>query len=90
MSQVGSIALIKMPAPTPDASLATGEIDVCVSALEEKRAITVGYAAIGVTRGVADVICLGLDDAAARRAFGQYPHEQFADEKTRELDGIDG
>jgi len=32
----------------------------------------------------------GLDDAAARRAFGQYPHEQFADEKTSELGGIDG
>jgi hypothetical protein len=49
-----------------------------------------GHPAVGVTPGVADVICLGLDDAAARRAFGQYPHEQFADEKTSELGGIDG
>jgi hypothetical protein len=43
-----------------------------------------------VARGVADVIGLGLDDATARHAFGQYTHEQFADETTSELDGIDG
>ena len=33
----------------------------------------------------ADAVYLGLDDAAARHAFGQYPHEHFADEKTSEL-----
>jgi len=55
-----------------------------------KAPIARGHAAIGVTRGVADVICLGLDDAAAGRAFGQYSHEPFADEKTGELSGIGG
>ena len=45
---------------------------------------------IGVTRGVADVIRLGLDNAAGRYAFGQRSHEHFADEKTSELGGIDG
>jgi hypothetical protein len=60
-----------------------------VSALEEKRLIARGDAAIRVTRGVADGICLGLDDTAARHAFGQFPDEHFADEKTSQLDGID-
>ena len=69
---------------------AIGEIDIGVPALEEKRPIARGDAAIGVTRGVADAIGLGLDDAAARHAFGQYPHEHFADEKTSELGGVDG
>src|SRR5208282_5017244 len=69
---------------------AIGEIDICVPALEEKRAIARGDAAVGVTGGVADAVCLGLDDAAARRAFGQNPHQHFADEKTRKLSGIDG
>src|SRR5208282_2879844 len=69
---------------------AVGEIDICVPALEEKRPIARGHAAIGVTRGVADAIRLGLDNAAARYAFGQHPHEDFADEKTSELSGIDG
>ena len=48
------------------------------------RAIARGHAAIGVTRGVADAVCLGLDDGAARHAFGQSPHEHLADEKTSE------
>ena len=43
-----------------------------------------------MTRGVADDVRLGLDDTAARHAFGQRPHEHFADEKTSELGGIDG
>ena len=42
-----------------------------------------------MTRGVADRVCLGLDDTAAGHAFGQYPNERFADEKTSELGGID-
>ncbi len=50
---------------------AMGEIYICVPALEEKSPIARGNAAIGVTRGVADAVCLGLDDAAARHAFGQ-------------------
>jgi hypothetical protein len=61
-----------------------------VPALKEKRPIAWGDAAIGVTRGVVDAVCLGLDDAAARHAFSKYPHEYFADEKTSELGGIDG
>src|SRR5277367_955560 len=69
---------------------AVGQIDIRVSALEEERPIARGYAAIGVTRGIADAICLGLNDAAGRHAFRQHPHEHFADEKTSELDGIDG
>jgi len=52
--------------------------------------MTRGDAAISVTRGIADPICFGLDDAAAHRVFGQYPHELLADEKTSELASIDG
>src|SRR6185437_16824646 len=63
---------------------AIGEIDISVSALEEKRAIARGHAAIGVTRGVADDIGLGLHDAAARRAFGPCPHDELAQKKTGE------
>ena len=69
---------------------AIGEIDIRVAALKEKRPIARGHAAIGVTCEVADGICLGLDDAAARHAFAQYPDEQFANEKTSKLGGIDG
>jgi hypothetical protein len=43
-----------------------------------------------VTRGITDGICLSLDDAAVRYAFGQVPHKHFADEKTSELGGVDG
>ena len=68
---------------------AIGKVDICVPALEEERLIARGDATIGVTRGVADGICLGLDDAAARHTFGQLPHEHLADEKTSELRGID-
>jgi len=69
---------------------AIGEINICVPAFEEKRPIAWGDAAVGVTRGVPDAVCLGLDDAAARHAFGQCPHEHFADEKASELSGIGG
>jgi hypothetical protein len=42
-----------------------------------------------VPRGVADDICLGLDDAAAGEAFGHLPHKYLADEITSERDRID-
>src|SRR5271170_6910035 len=38
---------------------AKSEIDICVPALEEECTIALGDAAIGMTRGVADSICLG-------------------------------
>ena len=59
-------------------------------ALEEKRPIAWGDAAIGVTREVTDAIRLGLDDASTHHPFSLRPHEHFADEKTSELGGIDG
>jgi hypothetical protein len=58
--------------------------------LEEKRPIACGDATTGMTRRVADAICLGFDDAAARHTSGQYPHEHFADEKASELVSFDG
>jgi hypothetical protein len=45
--------------------------------------------AVGVSRGVADDIRLGLDDAAAGDAFGHLPHQYLADEITSERDRID-
>ena len=66
------------------------EIDIGVSALEEKRPVARGHAAPGVPGGVADVIRLGLDDTAAHDASGQHAPEHLADQKTREPDGIDG
>ena len=57
-------------------------------AFEEKRLIARGLTAIGVTCGVADGICLGLDDTASHHAFGQFSHDDFSDEKTSELRGI--
>ena len=64
---VGSIALIRTPAPMPSRLArdveherdAIGEIDIGVPALEEKRAVARGDAAIGVTRGIADPVGLG-------------------------------
>ena len=58
-------------------------------ALEKERPITRRHPAVGVPRGVADDICLGLDDAAASDAFGHLPHQYLADEITRERDRID-
>jgi hypothetical protein len=69
---------------------AVGEINISVPVREEKCPVARGHAAIGVTGGVADRIGLGLDDAAMHDAFSLCPHEYFADEKTREFDGIDG
>ena len=57
--------------------------------VREKCPIAWGDAAKGVSRGVADGIRLGLDDAPARPAFRERPHEHFPDEKTSELAGID-
>ena len=57
-------------------------------ALEEKRVIARSDAAIGVTRGVANGISLGLDDAPGRHAFGRFSHEHFTDEKPSELPGV--
>ena len=61
-----------------------------MSALEEKRPIARGHAAIGVPREVADDIGLGLDDAARPPPSFERPDEHLADEKARELGGIDG
>jgi hypothetical protein len=58
-------------------------------ALEKERPITRRHPAVGVPRGVADDICLGLDDAAAGEAFGHLPHKYLADEITSERDRID-
>jgi hypothetical protein len=58
-------------------------------ALEKERPITRRHPAVGVSRGVADNICLGLDDAAAGDAFGRLPHQHLADEITSERDCID-
>ena len=69
---------------------AIGEIDIGMPALEKKHPITRGDATIGMTRGVADDIGFGLDDAPGRHALGQHPHHDFADEKTSKLTGIDG
>jgi hypothetical protein len=68
---------------------AIGEGDICVPALEIKCPTVRGHAAVGVTRGIANDICFGLDDAAAGSAFRQFSHEHFADEKTSEPSGID-
>ena len=59
-------------------------------ALEEKRPIARGHAAVGVPGGVADAIRLGLDDAAAHDACGQHPPDHLADEETSEPGGING
>ncbi len=69
---------------------AISEIDVGVPAFEEQRAVARGDAPVGMAGGVADRISLRLDDAACRDTFGQLPHDHFAEEKTRELGGIDG
>ena len=58
-------------------------------ALEKERPITRRHPAVGVPRGVADDIRLGLDDAAAGDAFGHLPHQYLADEITSERDRID-
>ena len=68
---------------------AVSEINIRMSALEEQRAIARRHAPIGVPGGVADDIGLRLDNAAACRAFGQFPHQELADEKAGERGGVD-
>jgi len=58
-------------------------------ALEKERPITRRHPAVGVPRGVADDIRLGLDDAAAGDAFRHLPHQYLADEITSERDRVD-
>jgi len=58
-------------------------------ALEKERPITRRHPAIGVPRGVADDIRLGLDDAAAGGAFGHLPHQNLADQKASERDRLE-
>ena len=68
---------------------AVGEIDIGVATLEKERTIARRHAPIGVPGGVADDIGLGFDDATAGDAFGQFPHQQLANEKARERGRID-
>jgi hypothetical protein len=85
------------PSPNPrclarDVQHVCGAIDevyVAMPTLEKERTITRGHPAVGMPRGVADDIRLGLDDAAAGDAFGHLPHQYFADEITSERDRID-
>src|SRR5262249_27056989 len=58
-------------------------------ALEKQRPITRRHPAVGVPRGVADDIRLGLDDAAAGEAFRQLRHQYLAEEITSDRDRID-
>ena len=58
-------------------------------ALEKERPITRRHPAVGMPRGVADDIRLGLDDAAAGHTFGHLPHQYLADQITSERDRID-
>ncbi len=58
-------------------------------ALEKERPITRRHPAVGVPRGVADDIRLGLDNTAAGHALGSLPHQYLADEITSERDRID-
>ena len=60
-----------------------------MSTLEKERPITRRHPAVGVPRGVADDIGLGLDYAAAGNALGRLPHQYLADEITSERDRID-
>ncbi len=58
-------------------------------ALEKERPITRRHPAVGVARGVADDIRLGLDDTAAGQTLSRFPHQYLADEITSERDRID-
>ena len=57
--------------------------------LADSRILGARHPAVGVPRGVADDIHLGLNDAAAGDAFGHLPHQYLANEITSERDRID-
>ncbi|GAN78012.1 hypothetical protein Asru_0572_02 [Acidisphaera rubrifaciens HS-AP3] len=52
--------------------------------------IALGTSAIGMRRGIADAVGLGLDNTVGRHPLSKYAQEHFADEKAPELGGIDG
>jgi hypothetical protein len=56
---------------------------------EKERKIARRHAAVGVPRGVTDDIHLGLGDAAASDAFGDFPDQYPVDEIASERDCID-
>ena len=58
-------------------------------ALEKQRAIARSHPPIGVPRGVADDIGLGLDNATADDALGQLAHHELANEIAGEGGGVD-
>src|SRR5208283_4361321 len=58
--------------------------------LEKQRTITRGHSAVGMSRGVADDIGLGLNDATGEDAFGQCPHQYLSNEIAGEGGRIDG
>jgi hypothetical protein len=60
-----------------------------MTALKKERPITRRHPAVGVLRGVANDIRLGLDYATAGDAFGHLLHQHLADEITSERDRID-
>src|SRR5208337_2426777 len=58
--------------------------------LEKQRTITRGHFAVGMCRGVADDIGLGLNDTTGEDAFGRLPNHYLADEIAGEGGRIDG
>src|SRR5207248_3809163 len=67
---------------------AVGEINIGVPTLEKQRTITPCHPAVGVPRGVADDIRLGLDNTTAGGAFRHLPHQYLANQIAGESDRI--
>jgi len=70
--------------------IAVAEIDVGVATAEKHRAIARSRTAKVVRGGVARRVGLGLDDAAAKAGAGEFANDDFADQKTGQLDGVRG
>src|SRR5258708_35770497 len=65
-----------------------GEINIGVPAVEKQRTITPGHSPVGMPRGIADDIRLGLNNTTADDAFGQLTHQYLPDQIAGERDRI--
>jgi hypothetical protein len=68
--------------------VAINKINVRVSAFHKKRPVAWRHPAKRVTSRVAHEISFCLDDTSAKPHVRQIMHQRFADQKTRQFDGI--
>jgi hypothetical protein len=66
------------------------KVNIRVPAREKERAVPGRLSSKGMSRGVPDGICFGLNDPAAHAAFREVVDQGFAHQVAGELDSVDG